>query len=164
MTGVQTCALPIWYLHNSGTLSRCGRAPDPAPSLGRHDTTPGGLRHQLPNRHSNPSENANEFFSLRKWTTPPPRGRTSGSWGTKPRASNPLPERSRHTNTYTRTWDQACYQCIHYAGVCACRSCSTAMHCGSETLAPKQDRDWAFVFKGWPALTCQSVAPLGMML
>lgn len=61
--------------------------------------TPGGLRHQLP-RHSNPSENANEFFTLNERTTPPPKGRLFYLGEAKPRVSNPLPRKGAGTQTH----------------------------------------------------------------
>lgn len=36
--------------------------------------------------------------------------------------------------------------------------------CTPVTRAPKPDKIWALDFKRWPALTCRSVAPLGMTL
>lgn len=84
------------YLHNSGTLSRCGRAPDPAPSLGRHDMTPGGLRDQFP-RHSNPFETTDEIFSLKKEKSPPPQGRLSWCGEAKPQGTQPSDLKGAYT-------------------------------------------------------------------
>lgn len=124
------------YLHNSGTLSRCGRAPDPAPSLGRHDMTPGGLRHQLP-RHSNPSENANEIFSLKNWTTPPPKRRLSSSWEAKPRVPNPLPPKHQAPKHLNRNPGPNLLP-VHLLCWGLCRPCSVALHCGDTGTKAKQ--------------------------
>lgn len=144
------------YLHNSGTLSRCGRAPDPAPSLGRHDMTPGGLRHQLP-RHSNPSENANEICTLNKWTTPPPKGRCPDLGEAKPRVSNPLPPKEQASKR--NPGPNLLPVHLLFWGLCLQK-----LPCTVVIMAPKQERVRVFVFKRWPALTCQNVVPLEMML
>lgn len=118
--------------------------------------TPGGLRHQLL-KHSNPSENANEIFSLRKWITLPPKRRLSWSREAKP---NPVPQKEQ---AYKRLHGNL--EPNYLSAHSLCRGlCLQKLPCTMVTLVPKQGGIWAFVFKRWPALTCQSVAPLGMTL